>query len=445
MAQTTTDLTTGHPLKQLLLFSIPLVLGSLVQQLYSFADTVVVGRFVSADALGAVGATYALNFLVLGLVQGAGIGFGIPVAQRFGARDEEGFLSYLWNGVWVSALLSAALTVVMVIVARPLLVAMGTPADLLDMAASYIIVVFAGIPATMFYNYSASVLRAVGDSRHPFIFLMVSCAVNVMFDLFFILVCGLGVVGSALGNLIGTSLSVALNCWWAFSRVPWVRVERSRMVWSGKHVRKLCAIGLPMGFEYSVSALGALAMQGAINTFGTVTVTAQTTGEKIRQLFTLPMESVGMAVASYAGQNYGARRFDRIRQGIKSGMLIQLVYCAMSWVAIFLFKDALVEFVLGGDVDPQITAEAIEYLAVISCFFVFHGSLMIFRNTLQGMGRSFQAVISGVGEFAGRAVGSIAAVAGLGYMGICLANPFAWACALAYCVFMVSRVLANKK
>lgn len=445
MAQTTTDLTTGRPLTRLLLFSIPLVLGSLVQQLYSFADTVVVGRLVSADALGAVGATYALNFLVLGLVQGAGIGFGIPVAQRFGARDEEGFLRYLWNGVWVSILLSVALTIVMVIAARPLLVAMGTPADLLDMAASYIIVVFVGIPATMFYNYSASVLRAVGDSRHPFIFLMVSCAINVMFDLFFIIVCGLGVVGSALGNLIGTTLSVALNCWWAFSRVPWVRVDRPAMAWSGKHVRKLCAIGLPMGFEYSVSALGALAMQGAINTFGTVTVTAQTTGEKIRQLFTLPMESVGMAVASYAGQNYGARRFDRIRQGIKSGMLIQLVYCAVSWVAIFLLKGAFVGFVLGEDVDPQITTEAIEYLSVISCFFVFHGSLMIFRNTLQGMGRSFQAVISGVGEFAGRAVGSIAAVLGLGYMGICLANPFAWACALAYCVFMVFRVLIREK
>ena len=443
MASTTTDLTTGRPLTQLLFFSIPLVLGSLVQQLYSFADTVVVGRLVSADALGAVGSTYALNFLVLGLVQGAGVGFGIPVAQRFGAHDEEGFLRYLWNGVWVSVLLSAVLTVMMVIAARPLLVVMGTPVDLLDMATAYITVSFIGIPATMFYNYSAAVLRAVGDSRHPFIFLMVSCAINVMFDLFFIVVCGLGVVGSALGNLIGTTLSVVLNCWWAFSRVPWVRAERSAMSWSGKHARELCVIGLPMGFEYSVSALGALAMQGAINTFGTLTVTAQTTGEKIRQLFTLPMESVGMAVASYAGQNYGAQRFDRINQGIRSGLLIQVAYCALSWVAIFLFKGTLVDFVLGGGVDPSIKAEAVEYLSVISCFFVLHGSLMIIRNTLQGMGRSVQAVISGVGEFAGRAVGSVAAVAGLGYMGICLANPFAWACALAYCVFMVFRVIAR--
>lgn len=446
MAQeTTTDLTTGRPLTQLLRFSVPLVLGSLVQQLYSFADTVVVGRFVSPDALGAIGTTYALNFLVLGLVQGAGIGFGIPVAQRFGAHDEEGFRRYLWNGTWVSAAVSVVLTVAMVFAARPLLVLMGTPAAFLDMATIYIVIVFAGIPATMFYNFSASVLRAVGDSRHPFIFLAISCAVNVVLDLVFILVFHMGVAGSALGDVLGTLLSVALNCWWAFSRVPWVRVDKQAMAPSGKHMRKLCVIGLPMGFEYSVSALGALAMQGAINSLGTVTVTAQTTGEKIRQLFTLPMESVGMAVASYAGQNYGARRFDRIRAGIKSGLIIQAAYCVVAWVAIFLFKGAFVHFVLGEAVDPAITAEAVEYLSVISCFFIFHGSLMIFRNTLQGMGKSVQAIISGVGEFAGRCLGSLAAVWGAGFMAICLANPFAWMFALAYCIVMVMRALRAER
>ena len=200
-------------------------------------------------------------------------------------------------------------------------------------------------------------------------------------------------------------------------------------------------IGLPMGFEYSVSAVGALAMQGAINSFGTVTVTAQTTGEKIRQLFTLPMESVGMAVASYAGQNYGARRFDRIRAGIGSALGIQLAYCAVAWLAIFLFKGALVGFVLGDGASPAITSEAVEYLSVISCFFILHGSLMVFRNTLQGMGHSVQAIISGVGELAGRCLGSLAAVAGGGFLMICLANPLAWALALAYCATLVALIL----
>ncbi len=445
MSNTTTDLTTGRPLTRILLFSIPLILGSIVQQLYNFADTVVVGRFVGLDALGAVGATYALNFLVLGFAQGAGIGFGIPVAQRFGAHDEEGFRRFLWNGAWASAVLSIVLAVAMIAAARPLLVLLGTPADLLDMATIYIVVVFAGIPATLFYNFLAAALRAVGDSRHSFIFLVISCVVNVVFDLVFILVFDMGVAGSALGDVLGTLLSVALNCWWAFSRVPWVRVDRAAMAPSARHLRRLCVIGLPMGFEYSVSAVGALAMQGAINSFGTVTVTAQTTGEKIRQLFTLPTEGMGMAMASYAGQNYGAGRFDRIRAGIKSALGIQLVYCVVAWLAIFLFKGALVGFVLGDEVSPAITSEAVEYLSVISCFFIFHGMLMVFRNTLQGMGYSVQAIISGFCELAGRCAGSVAALSGAGFLAICLANPLAWALALTYCATMVALILRKHR
>lgn len=444
MPNVTTDLTTGRSLTQLLRFSVPLVLGSFVQQLYNFADTVVVGRLVGPDALGAVGATYALNFLVLGFAQGAGIGFGIPVAQRFGAHDEEGFRRYLWNGAWASAVLSIVLAVAMIVVARPLLVLLGTPADLLDMATIYIAIVFAGIPATLFYNYSAAVLRAVGDSRHPFIFLAISCVVNVGLDLVFILAFDMGVAGSALGDVLGTLLSVALNCWWAFSRVPWVRVERAAMAPSGRHLRRLCVIGLPMGFEYSVSAVGALAMQGAINSFGTVTVTAQTTGEKIRQLFTLPMESVGMAMATYVGQNHGAHRTDRIQQGIQDGCTIQLTYCVAAWVVIFFVKPYAVGLVLG-DADPAVTAGAIQYLAIMSLLFCFHGLLMIFRNTLQGLGYSVQAIISGVGELIGRSLGGLLAVkTGLGYVGICLSNPFAWGLAMLYCMFMVRRMLKRE-
>ena len=397
------------------------------------------------DEQANIGAEEAVaEILVLGFVQGAGIGFGIPVAQRFGAGDKEGFLRYLWNGAWVCALVSLVLTLATVFATRPLLVAMGTPKELFDMAASYIGVVFAGIPATLFYNYTASVLRAVGDSRRPFIFLMVSCAVNVASDLFFILVCGLGVVGSALGNVIGTVLSVVLNCWLAFSRVPQIRFDQSAAAWSTKHAQDLCAVGLPMGFEYSVSALGALAMQGAINALGPAAVTAQTAGEKIRQLFTMPMESVGMAIASYVGQNYGAGRFDRMRQGILSAAAIQLLYCAACWVVIFVFKEQLIGFVLGEEVDADIVSGAVDYLFFVSCFFMLHGLLMVFRNTLQGMGHSVQAVASGVSEFAGRAAGSLAAVGGMGFAGICLANPLAWGCALVYCLVMVGRLLAGK-
>ena len=195
-----------------------------------------------------------------------------------------------------------------------------------------------------------------------------------------------------------------------------------------------------MGFEYSVSAIGAVVMQDAINRLGSTAVAAQTAGEKIRQMFTLPMESVGMAMATYVGQNHGAGRLDRIRQGIREGCLIQLVYCAAAFVVIFFIKGYAVQLVLG-ETGTEVFAEAVEYLAIISTMFCFHGLLMIFRNTLQGLGYSVQAVISGVGELLGRCVGGWLAVAWLGYFGICISNPIAWGFALCYCVFMVTRVL----
>ncbi|NMN00020.1 MATE family efflux transporter [Bifidobacterium sp. DSM 109958] len=445
----TRDLTTGRPIVQILLFSIPLVLGTLFQQVYSFADSVVVGRLISDAALGAVGTTYSLNFLTLGFVQGACIGFSIPASQAFGAKDHAEFRRYVWNGAWMCVALSLVFTVAFTLLARPLLELINTPADLMDMAWSYIVTIFLGIPSAVLYNHSAALLRAVGDSRHPFYFLMVSCAVNVCFDVFFIVVCHMGVVGSALGNLIGQTLSAGLNCWWAFTRIPIFRealspASRADMRLSAPHVRRLCVVGLPMGFEYSVSAVGAILMQNSLNLLGSAAVTAQTAGEKIRQLFTLPMESVGMAMATYAGQNLGARRLDRIRRGLLSGTVIQGVYCVVCFAVIALFNRPLVATVLG-DADPAILDDAALYLRLISCFFIIHGTLMIFRNTLQGMGYSTHAIVSGVGELAGRALGAWLAIAAFGYLAICYANPLAWAFALAYCMVMVTVMLRRKR
>lgn len=202
-------------------------------------------------------------------------------------------------------------------------------------------------------------------------------------------------------------------------------------------MKRLCQIGIPMGLEYSVSAIGAVVMQGAINSLGSVAVAAQTAGEKIRQMFTLPMESVGMAMATYAGQNYGAGRMDRIKKGIFSGLAIQYLYCIVIWGVIFLLKTPLVGLVLG-ETESAIAAGAIQYLSLMSLLFFIHGSLMIMRNTLQGLGYSMQAIISGVGELVGRSLGGILAVRYFGFIGICFANPLAWGLALCYCVVMVT-------
>lgn len=444
----TTDLTVGKPLFQILRFALPLVLGTLFQQLYSFADTVIVGRCLGTDALGAVGTTYSLNFLILGFVQGACVGFGIPVAETFGAKDQGGLRKYLFNGALLCVVLSVVFTISTTLMAGPLLQLIHTPEELYADAVLYIRIIFLGIPATVLYNYASSVLRAMGDSQHPFYFLLVASVLNIGLDYLLIVSMGMGVDGAALATVLSQLLSGGLCAFWFFTRTA----KQEELTFRGQssllsagHCKRLAYIGFPMGFEYSVSAIGAVIMQDAINLLGSTAVAAQTAGEKIRQMFTLPMESVGMAMATYVGQNHGAHRTDRIQQGIKDGCMIQLTYCVAAWVVIFFVKPYAVGLVLG-DADPAVTAGAIQYLVIMSLLFCFHGLLMIFRNTLQGLGYSVQAIISGVGELIGRSLGGLLAVkTGLGYVGICLSNPFAWGLAMLYCMFMVRRMLKREE
>ena len=443
----TTDLTVGKPLFQILRFALPLVLGTLFQQLYSFADTVIVGRCLGTDALGAVGTTYSLNFLILGFVQGACVGFGIPVAETFGAKDQGGLRKYLFNGALLCVVLSVVFTISTTLMAGPLLQLIHTPEELYADAVLYIRIIFLGIPATVLYNYASSVLRAMGDSQPPFYFLLVASVLNIGLDYLLIVSMGMGVDGAALATVLSQLLSGGLCAFWFFTRTA----KQEELTFRGQssllsagHCKRLAYIGFPMGFEYSVSAIGAVIMQDAINLLGSTAVAAQTAGEKIRQMFTLPMESVGMAMATYVGQNQGAHRTDRIQQGIKDGCMIQLTYCVAAWVVIFFVKPYAVGLVLG-DADPAVTAGAIQYLVIMSLLFCFHGLLMIFRNTLQGLGYSVQAIISGVGELIGRSLGGLLAVkTGLGYVGICLSNPFAWGLAMLYCMFMVRRMLKRE-
>lgn len=439
----TTDMTMGRPIINIIMFAIPLVLGTLFQQLYSFMDTVIVGRFIGIDALAAIGVTYSLHFLILGFVQGACVGFGIPLAQSFGAKDYSDMRRFLWNGTWLSVVISVILAGGMVLLAKPLLAVVNTPEDILPMALIYIQVLFIGIPASVLYNYSASVLRALGDSKRPFYFLLFSSFLNIVLDYIFIVPCGMGVFGAALATVISQFVSGILNSWWLLTKVDMVTINKEELAFSSSHIKRLCIIGLPMGLEYSISAIGAVVMQGAINGLGSVAVAAQTAGEKIRQMFTLPMESVGMAMATYVGQNYGAKRFDRIKQGIKSGLCIQITYCLVAWVALFVFKKDLVHIVLG-ETTSAVATGAVQYLTLISTLFIIHGSLMIFRNTIQGLGYSVQAIISGVGELLGRSLGGWLALNGFGFVAICYANPLAWLFALIYCIVMTVVLLRKE-
>ena len=439
----TTDLTKGNPMKQIFLFALPLVFGTLFQQLYSFVDTIIIGRCLGETALAAVGVTYSLSFLVLGFIQGCTVGFGVPVSQSFGAGEQQEVHRYIWNGIWLCVGISIVFTIVTVLLTVPLLTLIQTPDDILLLAARYIRIIFLGIPLTVLYNFSSSILRALGDSQRPFYHLLLSSGLNIVLDILFVAILPFGVVGAAAATIISQGISGVLNVYSLVAKTAYFRYIKEETKFSQKHAKRLCVIGLPMGFEYSVSAIGAVIMQYAINSLGSAAIAGQTAGEKIRQMFTLPMESVGMAMATYAAQNYGAKRMDRIKKGIRDGLCIQYLYCIASFIVIFFGKNVFVGFVLG-ETQSETAKYAVEYLSRISTLFCLHGTLMILRNTLQGMGHSVQAIISGFGELLGRSIGAWLSVGiGLGFLAICYSNPLAWGISLTYCAVMLAWHLSR--
>lgn len=440
MAKTNTvDMTQGNPLPLLIKFAIPLVLGSIFQQLYSFVDTAIVGRCISVQALSAVGITGALNFLVLGLTMGSAMGFGIPISQAVGANNKEDISRYFWNGLYLCIGIGVVISVGVSFFVRPIMIWMNTPAELLDMSVSYIRVIFLGQITTVLYNYFAAVLRAFGDSQRPFYFLLVSSALNIVLDFMFILVIPMGVAGAALATVISQGVSVMLCAWWLSKKMDVIHKEDENGVsWmkpSANHLKTSCIIGVPLGLEYSVTSIGNVVLQSSINSMGAVVAAGQICGERIRSIATMPMENVGMAIATYVGQNYGAKRFDRIKEGVKAGMIINVVYCAMAWTVLFVLKKPLVYLLLGELVSAEAMA-AVEYLTVITTLFVFHGSLMVFRNTVQGMGYSASALAASVMEIIGRSGAGILAMTFNSFFIICVSSPAAWILAMFMCMIL---------
>ncbi len=433
----TLDMTVGNPLPLLIKFSIPLVLGSIFQQLYSFVDTAIVGRCISVQALSAVGVTGALNFLVLGLTMGCAMGFGIPISQSVGADNREDISRFFWNGLYLCLGIGLVISIGVSIFVEPLLGLMKTPSELLEMAVDYLQIIFLGQITTVLYNYFAAVLRAFGDSQRPFYFLLISSALNIILDLVFILVIPLGVAGAALATVISQGVSVILCVWWLFRKMNVIhKVDEKGESWASislKHMKVSCVIGVPLGLEYSVTSIGNVILQSSINSMGAVVAAAQICGERIRAIATMPMENVGMAIATYTGQNYGAKRLDRIREGVKAGMIINVVYCAAAWAVLFVLKKPLV-FLLLGEVVSLEAVKAIEYLTVITTLLVFHGSLMVFRNTVQGMGYSASALAASVMEIIGRSGAGILAVYFNSFFIICVSSPAAWILAMMMCI-----------
>lgn len=435
------DMTRGRPLTVILLFFAPLVLGNLVQQLYSMADTLIVGRFVGVGALAGVGSTGSLSFLVLGFVTGVCSGYSIPVAQYFGAGNYQRMRRCVGNAVIQGSIIAGTLTVLTVALTRQVLAWMDTPEDIFQDAYLYIVIAFGGIPATMLYNLLSGILRALGDSRTPLFFLIAAAVLNVALDLVLILCFGMGVAGAAWATIIAQGVSGLLCLAFIGKKVPILHLGREDLRWDGEEQRRLALMGIPMALQFSITAIGTIIIQAAVNALGSGVVAAVTAGTKIHNLLMNPLETMGITMATYCGQNLGAERVDRVRAGIRAGMGISFLYCVFACLASCVWGAPLSRIFLTGDDIALMVSQAARFLAVNGVFCPALGLLLVLRNSVQGLGFGLPAMMAGVFELAARSFVAFCLVGRLQYLAVCLANPAAWLAADAFLAAIYFREL----
>ncbi len=441
----TKNLTVGSPIKLIIGFAIPLMLGTLFQQFYSMADTIIVGKFVGVEALAAVGLTGSLNYLILGCAVGICCGFAIPVAQSFGSGDLSKMREYFANAIWLSVLFAVVVTVVSVWFTRDILVMMNTPEDILQLSDDYIRTIFIGIPATLLYNIVSAMMRALGDSKHPLYFLIFASFLNIALDILFILGLGWGVFGAALATVVSQGVAGLISLWYMLKAFPELRCQKHEWRLNLSHCKRLCYIGLPMGLQCSITAIGGIVLQSAVNGLGSVVVAAQTAGSKANMMLVTPIESIGTTMATYCSQNLGAHRIDRIKKGVWHGAMFGIGYSIFAWVVIHFTDRLLVELFVDVS-EVEIIDKSCEILFWYSTFYVILATLIVYRYSIQGLGYSAFAMLAGVAELLARGGMAMLCHGEHGFLIACLANPVAWLAATVFLVpayFWVMRRIEN--
>ena len=427
------ELTEGRTLPLLFKFALPLLLGQILQQMYSLIDAAIVGRFLGIGSLAAVGASSSITFLIIGFCNGCGNGFCIPVAQQFGARNYRGLRRYVRNAIYLTAIISVAFALVTSLLCDDILRWMGTPEDIYREAWIYLLVTFIGIPCTFFYNFLGGVMRALGDSRTPFRLLVLSTSMNVALDLLFIVVFGWGVAGAGIATLLSQAVSAVLCYGIMMRKYDVLKSPAEDNQFRSKVMKDLLSIGVPMGLQFSITAIGSIMLQSSNNRLGTDCVAAFTTGMRIKMLFICSFESIGIAMATFAGQNIGAGKKERVLEGIKSSFLMVAVYCVFCFVVLNLFA-APVSSLFIEEGNPGIVSKAAQFLRTNVWFYPFLGSLCIFRYSIQGMGYTKFAMWSGVMEMVARTLISLLLVPVAGYTGVCFGDAIAWVAANLFLV-----------
>lgn len=419
------NLTSGRPATIILLFTLPLLVGNVFQQMYHFADAFVVGRIIGVDALAAVGSTGGIAFLLLGFAMGLTAGFAIPTAQAFGAADLPGVRRSVAAGAILTGAFAVGLTAVAVPLSRPLLVLMRTPPEILDDAHLFIVVSFWGIGAIMFFNFLSNTIRALGDSRTPLVFLVLSCLLNVVLVVAFIAGLGMGVDGAALATITSQLVSVLLCLYLVHRKMPVLHLSREDWRVTRAEVTTQLRIGLPMAFQASIIAIGTIVLQYALNGLGAEAVGAYTAAQKVDGLAMAPLASFGLAIATFTAQNYGARAYGRIRTGVLHTCLMSIGFALAIGLGNVLLGRHLIRLFVGPG-EEHVVELGQTFLVVNGSLYVALGLLFVLRNALQGMGRTLVPTIAGVAELVTRVGAALLLATHLGFVGVCLAAPLAW-------------------
>ena len=418
-------MTSGSPAKLIFGFAIPMFLGLLFQQFYSMVDTLIVGKFLGVNPLAGVGSTTSLNFMVLGFCMGVCNGFAIPVAQMFGAKEEHRLRRYVTNGAWLCIVFSIVMTLVVVAVCRPVLVLMQTPEEIFEYAYVYIVIVFWGIPCTFLYNILAAIIRSLGDSKTPVIFLAISSGINIVLDLVFVLAFDMGVEGPAIATVLAQGISGIICLFYMYRNFPVLHASRDEWKPELHYMGKLCFIGIPMGLQYSITAIGSLVLQTAVNGLGAMVVAGVTAAQKINMFISCPIESLGQTMAPYAGQNMGAGKIDRIGKGLKSAVLMGWGVSIICFLIAVLFGKQLTTLFVDAS-ETTIISYSYQFLLYCTGGYCLLTLVNTVRFTIQGMGFSVFAILSGIMEMIARILAATVVVQMIGFAGTCLAHPMAW-------------------
>lgn len=431
----------GNPLKLILSFSLPLLLGNLFQQTYNMVDAAIVGQTLGSNALAAVGSTSSVQFLVLGFCMGSCVGFGIPVAQRFGAQDYQGLRKYVFGGAVIAALTALVMTVVTCLMCAVILEALQVPTEIFQQSYDYLIVIFIGIPFTILYNYLSSILRAIGDSKTPFLFLAMSAVLNIFLDLFCIVVLGWGVAGAAIATIVSQAISGILCFVLIAFKFEILHPHAEDRHIQSPIVKDLIVMGMPMGLQFSITAIGSMVMQSANNALGTVYVSGFTAGMKIKQFMMCPFDAIGTAVSTFASQNYGAGKIDRVKTGIKQGTAVGVGYGIVAGIILIFFGRTLSMLFVSSDANAVLDASAL-YLSRMGMFWWTLGFLNVLRTSVQGLGYAPRAVLAGGVEMVCRVAVALLLVPIFQYDAITFCDQVAW---IGGCLYIIPVCIMTVK